>query len=237
MGAPNVQSSDYETWVPSDGRHSTSCLLGSRTVYTRRKRDSECFNGESFDRPIDKRICECTPDDFECDVGFTRGLASVECKPVLGRELQDLDSDAMAKCQSGDVYYVSAYRKVPGNTCIDGWNPEKVAVSCPYRSRLTLSGRMALWCLIVAALILLLTSLHSKQKIAFAGVQGFANVAYASLSRANDANLDMKGFIDDEEDNADAPQVVANEYGTATSRTAARNLYSNGHKRDELDLL
>ena len=28
---------------------------------------------------------------------------SVECKPVLGRELQDLDSDAMAKCQSGDV--------------------------------------------------------------------------------------------------------------------------------------
>ena len=50
---PGADDSDFELWSPhDDGRHGSSdkCFLGQQVTYIRRKQDSECFNGEDFER-------------------------------------------------------------------------------------------------------------------------------------------------------------------------------------------
>jgi len=69
----DTDSSDYEKWRPhDDGRHKSpdGCFLGRKHIYTRRKQDSECFNGEDFEGVIREEYCQCTEADYECDVGW-----------------------------------------------------------------------------------------------------------------------------------------------------------------------
>jgi hypothetical protein len=50
---PGADDSDFELWSPhDDGRHGSSdkCFLGQQVTYIRRKQESECFNGEDFER-------------------------------------------------------------------------------------------------------------------------------------------------------------------------------------------
>lgn len=49
---PDDADSDFETWTPYDGRHGENqkCFLGQQISYVRRKRDSQCFNGEELER-------------------------------------------------------------------------------------------------------------------------------------------------------------------------------------------
>ena len=70
---PDSADSDYERWKPhDDGRHKSpdGCFLGRKFEYTRRKQESECFNGEDFEGIIDSIACPCTEADYECDVGW-----------------------------------------------------------------------------------------------------------------------------------------------------------------------
>merc|ERR1719454_2520057 len=82
--AADSVSSDYETWNPSDGRsnekNGEKCMLGRQVTYTRRKQTSECFNGEKFERPITKKNCACTEENFDCEMGFARQVGALECK-------------------------------------------------------------------------------------------------------------------------------------------------------------
>ncbi len=61
--------SDYELWYPFKN---TKCLLGQRKGYVKRKPDARCFNGQEFERMVVNEPCECTEEDWECDVGFFR---------------------------------------------------------------------------------------------------------------------------------------------------------------------
>jgi len=73
--APGSISSDYYVWnvmANNPNVRGTKCLLGREITYTRRKATSECFNGEQFERPITRRTCECTMEDFFCAEGFAR---------------------------------------------------------------------------------------------------------------------------------------------------------------------
>jgi len=65
---PGKDNSDFEFWSPhDDGRHEAGaisrsinavpsqydgrpCFLGKKITYVRRKQDSECYNGEDFER-------------------------------------------------------------------------------------------------------------------------------------------------------------------------------------------
>lgn len=67
---PGSKNSDYEIWTPHDSRYNSRCILGQYSEYVRRKRESECFNGEQFERQTFVEICECTSEDYECDYGF-----------------------------------------------------------------------------------------------------------------------------------------------------------------------
>ena len=68
---PDVPSSDYEKWSPSD-TGSSNCLLGRKIFYSKRKRESQCFNGEEFERKTFVHNCQCTEEDWECDLDSFR---------------------------------------------------------------------------------------------------------------------------------------------------------------------
>eukprot|EP00440_Ansanella_granifera_P041644 gb/GFBE01045155.1/.p1 GENE.gb/GFBE01045155.1/~~gb/GFBE01045155.1/.p1 ORF type:complete len:949 (+),score=225.24 gb/GFBE01045155.1/:1-2847(+) len=128
--AADSVSSDYETWTASDGKRpegQEQCMLGQQVTYTRRKRTSQCWNGEAFERPTVKKSCLCTQADFACDVGFVRAVGSTEC--VFGGADMMPERFAPTVCQG--TYGAPAYRKVPGNKCEGGWTPPTIEVPCP----------------------------------------------------------------------------------------------------------
>jgi len=125
--AADSVSSDYETWTASDGVSSEKCLLGEQITYTRRKRTSQCWNGEKFERPVVRKKCACTQNDFSCDVGFVRGVNQMEC--VYGGS--DMMPERFIPASCSKTFSATAYRKVPGDKCEGGFVPEPVEVPCP----------------------------------------------------------------------------------------------------------
>ncbi|MFM7852336.1 MAG: hypothetical protein ACKO96_10585, partial [Flammeovirgaceae bacterium] len=111
---PNDLSSDYEIWTPNDGRGgNTECLMGKKTVFVRRKREIECYNGIDFERGKNVEQCQCSDEDYECDVGFTRLLPNDPCTPISD-ESPLLRNSPPSPCVG--YYTISkGYRKVPGN--------------------------------------------------------------------------------------------------------------------------
>ncbi|CAH1258734.1 SORCS3 [Branchiostoma lanceolatum] len=121
---------DYTTWVPSDqlGRQ---CLLGERKVYERRKMDSECYNGRNYEREINTTVCQCTPEDFECDYGFQRSGANRTVCTVT--DWFD-PNQPLGECPEGHFFLRSSgYRKIPSDNCTGGvtdqYKPREVP--CP----------------------------------------------------------------------------------------------------------
>lgn len=126
--SPGTVGSDYEIWSPYDGRHGQPCLMGRRISYTRRKRDSECFNGVLFERPISVETCKCTEEDYECDFGFTRkdSLSNSPCIPHI-----NISYAPPANCTPGSIYTVTmGYRKVAGDTCQGGISHDPIVIPC-----------------------------------------------------------------------------------------------------------
>jgi hypothetical protein len=106
--AADSVSSDYETWTPDDGGKDTdNCMLGKEITYTRRKQTSECFNGETFERPVTKKNCACTETNFNCEMGFARKVGSLECK--LTEDYTTLVG-IPESCTSSDYFFAAASR-------------------------------------------------------------------------------------------------------------------------------
>ena len=103
MGAdsPDQDRSDYESWTPN-GKISPSCLLGKKVTYVRRKRSAVCFNGEEFEKKTSIERCECTEEDWECDVGFERS-GDGPCLPSNGAEIDYTPPESCAT-ESSYVY-------------------------------------------------------------------------------------------------------------------------------------
>ena len=132
---PDSANSDYEKWSPSDGRQGNQCLLGKKTIYVRRKREVDCFNGLDFERKNVVEHCECTHIDYECDEGFTRANHSTECIPINEQTHRiPKEGDIHDPPQNCNNYFTISrgYRKVPGNVCINGIKFDPIKVPCPY---------------------------------------------------------------------------------------------------------
>ena len=126
---PEKEDSDYEIWTPNDGRIGHECLMGTRTIYVRRKPKRNCFNGITFERKKKIEQCKCTEDDYECDYGFTRLYTSDPCTMV-----NDLKNNLLSKPPKlcFNYYTISkGYRKVPGNHCVGGVNYDPIIIACP----------------------------------------------------------------------------------------------------------
>ncbi|EER13739.1 membrane glycoprotein yil173w precursor, putative [Perkinsus marinus ATCC 50983] len=199
--AADSAGSDYETWIPSDGRTTgDACLLGRVISYVRRKKDSECFNGEKFERPVIRHNCPCTKEDFDCELGFARKIGSVDCKPV--------DVDA---CTSSGMFFADAYRKVVGDTCEGGWRPQKERVPCPSHSPFSRGAVATL--MIIGFLVALMFggtyvsgSERWKNTIGNYGFETLEYVKYSTIGRS--ARLAVSATDDmNPDDFDDAPQL------------------------------
>jgi len=197
--AADSVSSDYETWTPTDGRRNDRCVLGRQITYTRRKQTSECFNGRDFDRPVERKACACTQEDFQCEMGFTRRVGSMECVP-------DDPKLTTANCTSGGIFYGSAYRKIPGDICEGGWVPPPVAVPCPHTSPFGKGAYLVLLVLLVLAILLAIStwlSRHPQYGSIFSryGFDPFAHIKYTVIrSSKRPGATQMDGFGDDDTD-------------------------------------
>lgn len=123
---PDDENSDYEKWSPN-GVISENCLMGHQTTYIRRKRDAQCFNPEEIDQVFSQVNCQCTEEDWECDLGYERKKDG----PCVNVTAETYSLEPPEECE-GEFYYVTqGYRKVAGNTCAGGVNHDPIKLPCP----------------------------------------------------------------------------------------------------------
>ena len=128
---PDTPESDYEKWTPSRS-DAKGCLLGRKVVYIRRKREVECFNGVEFERKNIVENCECSNDDYECDEGYYRPNLNDDCT-LVNQNSDNFEGEmhkAPEKC-SGYFQISKGYRKIPGNSCVNGVKYDPIIVPCP----------------------------------------------------------------------------------------------------------
>ncbi|CAH1796241.1 unnamed protein product [Owenia fusiformis] len=132
---------DYKDWSPGDAYAGvySSCLLGEKVTYERRRTHSLCYNGRDYDREISTSPCPCSRVDFECDFCFKlKQEWSSECVKD-NDECGTIDTHAIpGYCHEGAYYNrTRGYRKVSGDKCQGGeehrYNPD--ILSCPVAER------------------------------------------------------------------------------------------------------
>ena len=176
----------------------SKCLLGKQLVYTRRKPHAECFNGEDFKRPVERTICQCTPEDYECEVGFVRDIESADtamgdtgkaCHPAAEGGIR------FPPCTPGEILQLDGYRRIPGNACQGGWVPQKVSVVCPHDGGMSHGAWSVLFVLGLVGLVLVVVTMMSKSE-RFKGwfaQRGFDSFASTIYTRIGDAAQGMPG--------------------------------------------
>ncbi|ETN44386.1 uncharacterized protein HMPREF1541_10566 [Cyphellophora europaea CBS 101466] len=111
----SCKKDDFEKWparVDEDGK--TSCIMGHKQFYRRRKADADCFIDEEFKDPEPQfEACKCTKADFECDFNFVRSDDRKDCKPAAPISVPE------GVCKSKDDTFKasSGWRLIPGNEC------------------------------------------------------------------------------------------------------------------------
>jgi hypothetical protein len=122
----------------------------------RRKQDSECFNGEDFERQTMRVPCLCTQADYECDMNYVKNKAGT-CEKVedpSNRSTARVMTEKEEDCALEGFYYITqGYRKIPGNMCYGGVQLEPVKKACTSMAWLTsiVSSKSILICAILGA--------------------------------------------------------------------------------------
>ena len=249
--SPNTESSDFEYWSPN-GFITPSCLLGRKVSYIRRKRENECFNGEELERKKFIENCECTEEDWECDLGYSREKSG----PCKNLNKQELDYHPPSNCSA--YYYVSqGYRKVAGDSCEGGVNHEPLKIPCPgYLIDNKWSGYLKILFLLVlfAAVLFVITNHHlmesAKEKfnelIAFVKekLEQKKDTGYGELGKMLDAhdfskmvfedNDEKAEYIEDNLKNDDKDEKkIAERGGVQTAKKNIPALSKPGKKNDQ----
>lgn len=149
---------DYEQWSPFDMAGS-NCFLGQKTIYTRRKRESECYNPVTYEPKKSNGVCECAQQDYECDYCYEPYLGDgFTCLYTCGN-----GTDVVSPPENCQGYYdVSrGYRKVEGTMCQGGLdlNPERVA--CPQPPHTPSTGDKGLSSAEIAVIVVLVITFMS----------------------------------------------------------------------------
>ena len=196
---PDTADSDYEKWSPNDGRAGHECLLGHKTIYIRRKRESQCYNGQLFERKNIIELCDCTEDDYECDVGFARVGPGEPCISLTNHN--DSSNGELhtppANCH-GYFKISKGYRKIPGNNCINGVKYDPILIPCPYTGIFASLG-IIFFIIIVGVLIALICVAFNNNY--FQGIPNVFNQITnsnqgASLTKTKDyLNIVKNNFI------------------------------------------
>lgn len=129
----DLEKSDLEKWY-SHTEDESSCAMGRKQYFWRRKVDRKCFIKENYSElQVIEENCPCSNNDYECDYDFMK--YNDKC---LGQTPQKIPPDACKK--PDDVFWASSgYRKIPGNTCDSKRGvikDNKIEVSCNTDSHL-----------------------------------------------------------------------------------------------------
>lgn len=202
MFAPGQPDSDFELWTPYGGKE-RDCLLGRRITYTKRKQESECYNGIDLNIPMSIENCECTEADYECDFGFYRKEldSSSPCIPY-----KEINYSAPADCPAGTYYEVSlGYRKITGDSCQGGVVHENTRIPCP-SSTIIMSGSGLMILLLLGGIVLVLLVVgyiyqnfdEVKRRLKVGGGKtkskkdnDFRDVRYGKIEERNDDDEDI----------------------------------------------
>ena len=189
-------NSDYEIWSPNDGRHGNKeCMMGQKTIYVRRKREAECFNGENFERSKIIEYCQCTEEDFECDVGYFRNNPIDPCTPEV--EIPDVEKNKPPSDCIGFYTISKGYRKIPTNKCTGGVTFEPIIVPCPHSGFFGKIG-FILFIVLIVILIVLVFMVFNKNFL-----DNVKNFVKDSLEKKSSKDKEKKNYINigrDEED-------------------------------------
>ncbi|KAJ3065235.1 vacuolar protein sorting/targeting protein PEP1 [Podochytrium sp. JEL0797] len=106
---------DYEAWSPTGEKvGEDSCMLGQQIQYYRRKSDRECHSKGFYEAPITLvKACQCTIDDFTCDIGFAMNSTN-QCQQNTGY------TTPTPACVSGQLKYTTGYVKIKNTKCVGG---------------------------------------------------------------------------------------------------------------------
>ncbi|KYQ92650.1 PDZ domain-containing protein [Tieghemostelium lacteum] len=155
VGYPTCTTTDYMN-VNITGKTSNGCILGEISTYNMRKPSSPClvdiapFSSTSV-------TCDCTVDDWECDLGFTE-VVSNSTTLVCGVDPQYTSpTNQPTDCPAGGNKTVSnGYRLVPGTQCTNGvsylYAPS--IVPCPGSQKEKSKGWIAAVVIIVILVVL-----------------------------------------------------------------------------------
>lgn len=201
---PDTPDSDYETWCPGDkltsnglDSNNNSCLLGRKTIYVRRKRDSACYNGVDYERKTVIQNCECTDSDYECDEGFQRPNISDRCVPINKEKTTNyyIEGEVHKPPEDCKSYYTisKGYRKVPGNSCVGGVNYDPIIVPCPYSGLFSILG-IIFFLAIICTLLGLILLAFNKDFIEKLGELISSNRNYKGRSSVKD-NISSRDII------------------------------------------
>ena len=202
---PDTDSSDYETWSPSDGWLGHHCLLGIKSIYIRRKREAACFNSQQYERNKILEFCHCTEEDYECDLGFERLEIKGPCTAIGGiNETERIKPPENCK----GFYNVSkGYRKVPGNQCKLGVSYDPMIFSCSFTEFSYLS--ILLFLFFISILILLIYNFSNTLSLLPLLLMGYVkniteNKSIETIKNRNDTkykNVENTLFFPEEDDN------------------------------------
>lgn len=125
-----ADDADYEEWVPT--LPSSTCTLGKRLAYIRRKPYVLCSNPDDLEMSRVKNYCFCTELDWECDAGYFRDTKSGNCALAgeTGQTAKEPEHKVPEDCK--DYYVVEmGYRKVADSACERGLDLTGQVFPCP----------------------------------------------------------------------------------------------------------
>uniref|UniRef100_A0A4W5JK62 Sortilin n=1 Tax=Hucho hucho TaxID=62062 RepID=A0A4W5JK62_9TELE len=157
------EDQDYVQWLahsddisdPNDG-----CMLGYKEKLLRLRKASVCWNGRDYEVNKQPTPCPCTLDDFLCDFGYFRKENSSECV-----EQPDLKGHILEFCLQGkkELLQTRGYRKIPGDKCEGGTQPERKEIDLSERcvsdllgpQKLLIDGHLSNSALIVVTVLII----------------------------------------------------------------------------------
>ncbi|XP_055016959.1 sortilin-like isoform X1 [Boleophthalmus pectinirostris] len=115
---------DFVPWLSHSDPSGPSdqCVLGFKETFLRLRKGAVCYKGKDYETETKIAPCPCTPNDYHCDFGYYRPDNSSECV-----EQEELKGQPLEFCLNGttEQLQTSGYRKIPGDRCIGGFQPER----------------------------------------------------------------------------------------------------------------
>jgi Sortilin, neurotensin receptor 3,/Sortilin, neurotensin receptor 3, C-terminal len=138
------EESDFERWPARLGENGeSSCIMGHKQFYRRRKADADCFVAEEFKDPSPQtEPCKCSKQDFECDYDYVRSEDGTKCEPAVAVK------PPVDECKNPDDTFTarSGFRLIPGDDCESKGGEEldkEVERPCSGGEKVPASGEIA----------------------------------------------------------------------------------------------